>query len=328
VEDVFAALAVDVSDARRFAADAPVIRDGRNLLAMRSSRLKDEGLRYRDVWSLVGNRDPLVLAGRALDPARSMRALLRREDIARAQRLVPRVAPGAERHVAAGLLATARNQRGDATWQLNRALELSRGSEEARAAWLMLNRQSIGDGSSALPFGDLTSTEAAMVDGWRAAAAGNPSAARDAEDILASIEPGHPLYEPALRQRVGWRIAAGNPRLAEEALPMTDLLLSIANEPDDYLLRARAARQAGGFEALLMSLEGWANAAAHFRGAPLARRADDATTALESLASSPIPGDYTRWRDRVAKRLEAYGPTRDPNGGPRDVPVRAEQESR
>jgi hypothetical protein len=71
------------------------------------------------------------------------------------------------------------------------------------------------------------------------------SAVQGLDAELARLGPSDPWFENAVRLRVGWRLADGDPARAREALDLLDTSISANGSPDDLYLRARAAFAAG-----------------------------------------------------------------------------------
>ena len=68
---------------------------------------------------------------------------------------------------------------------------------------------------------------------------------RDLETDLAAVVTPRPLYEPALRLRIGWRLASGDRDRAREAITLLDTFMADYGTPSHALLRARLALAAG-----------------------------------------------------------------------------------
>jgi hypothetical protein len=88
-------------------------------------------------------------------------------------------------------------------------------------------------------------TAAAVLEGWRRSRAGRLAQVVSLEPALAATIRHEPLYEPALRLRLGWRLASGDPGLAREAIGLLDPFMADAVRPFDSMLRARLALAAG-----------------------------------------------------------------------------------
>jgi hypothetical protein len=72
--------------------------------------------------------------------------------------------------------------------------------------------------------------------------------------VLAGAVRHEPLHDAALRLRIGWRLASGDPRHAREAIALLDPFMAGAAAPRDGLLRARLAFAAGDPAAAYASL--------------------------------------------------------------------------
>jgi hypothetical protein len=75
----------------------------------------------------------------------------------------------------------------------------------------------------------------------RRAAAGDWDAVAALDAELGRIGPGEALFEQVSRLRAYWRLAAQDPEVAAEAQAIAETLLSRKWQPEDALLRARAA---------------------------------------------------------------------------------------
>jgi hypothetical protein len=146
---------------------------------------------------------------------------------------------GVERMVGTGYVELAGRTTVPSRRAFEAALELDPTRADARAGLVLAGR-----GRGEVPDG-LTPRERAVGEGWGHVAAGDPAAVRALEADLAAWEPGELLWEDALRLRLAWRVASGDPRLAAEALELSTRVLRASPAPPDLVERAAAARAAG-----------------------------------------------------------------------------------
>jgi hypothetical protein len=285
-EDVAAALALDEAGVRGLAADAPLTTDDRNLLETRTIRVTAP-LGYQGADQLLAPLDPLPARLGELDRLYLVRRLLADWDFPRAARAVEAIGDPVERMTADGIVALATERVADGRRSLRAALAQDPDAYEARIALLRSERARLAAGDP-----DLVTLAAPLADAARAVVAGwshetrhDWPALRGLEPRLAVARPGDAIYGDALRLRAAWRIASGEPAQATAALALLDLVLPMSVEPDDYVLRARAAQTAG-----------------------------DAGTALESLMQaldSTTPGAFRAVATRVAAELTTLPPAPD-----------------
>ena len=107
-----------------------------------------------------------------------------------------------------------------------------------------------------------------------------------------------PLASDAIRLRVGWRLAAGDPALAREAVALLDPLIAASPLGSDWVLRARAVAAAGDAPAAFATLHE-AVKAIH-RERPRRKLAWEALLVLESLPEGTVEAAE---RDRLERRL-------------------------
>jgi len=288
VEDVAVALALDEEGARAFAAGAQLNTDDHNLLQTHSARLlrkRNPMLRFDD---LVADDDPLLGPGLAeLDRVVMARLLTLHGRLDRARRLAEHASDPAERAAMLGLIAAAEDNRAEARRQLETALEFDPEAEEARAALLQLRRgvlERAPDPAATLGL-RLSPEERALLEGWRAAAAGDWRSVRRIDDALSGIRPPAPLAPDALRLRIGWRIAlAESEGWMHETLALADRLIPITRKPEDLVLRARVTAHAGEARATVATLFEAAS-----RMGPGGRSRKVAWEALGVLSALPEP---------------------------------------
>lgn len=233
-EHVAPAWVLDTRGARRLARGAPLNSDDHNRLA--SVAFGSQG-GFRWVDPLLADADPLADRLDRWAVAPLVRRLLDGDQRARAERLAGGLA-GADREVARGLLALDRDDDATARAAFRAALARDPQRDDARAGLLLAGRGSVVDVA-------LEPRERALAEGWRLRADGALDGIGALEPELAEWKPGELLYEEALRLRIAWRIARGDPEHAAEALALGTALLALARTPPDYLQRAQAAAGAG-----------------------------------------------------------------------------------
>jgi len=255
-ESVAAALALDDDGARRYAEGATRVSDDRNLMEMRSASIGRGAAPSLSKEDPFADYDPLLAPTPGLDRAEIVRRLLARGFDARAERVAKATQDPVERETAEALVATADERPSAAREALARALTQNPDSAQARAAKLRLERRAIvrGEATPESLLRDPSAAERAVARGWIAEEAADWSALGALDDELATLPPGRPLFEDALRLRVVWRVASGDRALARDALPLVDTLIPATSSARDEVLRARALAAAGDAEAARVAL--------------------------------------------------------------------------
>jgi len=314
-EDVAAARGLDEAATRRFASGAPISRDERNLLQMRSPQLRGKGLKPAQAQRLFAKaREEAGGAGvpAGLDPLRLVRAVLDVHDPDRALKLAEGLSQPADRLTARALVALSTGRAGPARAESDAALGIDARSAEARATALIVRRRALAAEEGALPFPDPTPLERAVAAGWRAEAQQDWPGLRAHEEALAVAKPGDALFAEAARLRAAWRVAAGDAGLGREGLALIDQVIARGDRPELLVLRARAALAAGETGGALESLAELSEVLpflARASTAPGPMRgwtpSGIAGQALELLAA--VPGEQAPDADRslVRARLEA-----------------------
>jgi hypothetical protein len=187
-----------------------------------------------------------------------VRTLIREGRLPRARRLAMAIPEGADRLVALALLDFAAGQprRGEAAL----AAAYARWPEATAPLHALLVSRAPALVAGRDPGGLLKHVQAdavasALLEGWRLQRAGREAEIEELDGRLAQAPPRHALFEPALKLRLAWRRAGGDPARAREALELLDPFLATSASMGDLLLRAGLARNAGDAAALLASLD-------------------------------------------------------------------------
>jgi predicted membrane-bound spermidine synthase len=256
VEDFAAVRVLDDLGVRALAEQSALNTDDHNHLAARASRLGAAALNGRSLRRLLKDRDPLLAGIGGLDRSAMIRILVRSNFSERATALAKSEDKALEE---TGLgwvdLESARLQQ--AARRFARARKLAPNSSDALAGLVASRIHALADGQSVegVLDADLDARLSAMIEGQRYAAAGNWDAVAALDDELSRIEPGEAFFEHASRLRIHWRLAAQGPvaieqdsaavaqnrAAAAEAQVIVERLLSQNWQPQDALLRARAA---------------------------------------------------------------------------------------
>jgi spermidine synthase len=239
-EDVAASWALDVDEARDFAATAVPLTDDQNPLATRSARIRTP-LGSARLDALFSEYEPLSLAEDELDPIYLVARLVSLGAPKRAEHLVQSVKDPTLRRAALGWGTIDRAPR-KAAALFRQALEEDPGLAAARFGLLRLLRRRVEASDPAMLelAAPLQGTPAAVVTGWRHAAAGAWDEVRALEPVLAGAGLRDPARIDALRLRIRWRSASPDPALRAEGSALGLELLRYSALTDDSLLAAQA----------------------------------------------------------------------------------------
>ena len=256
-EDVIGARAQDEAGVARIAEGSALNTDGHNLLQTRSPRILRRPLGPAGTDRVFAPYDPLRGEAAGGAGGRLVRRFLRERQLPRARRIAGAMPPGAPRRVAEALIAVASGAFAQAEAQLLAVFREEPGDAEALQELLVLRADALARGED--PDGLLPAIAAdplgrVVLEGWRRARAGRMVEVRELEGALARALPHEPLYESALRLRLGWRYASGEPKLAREAIALLDPFMAESANARDALLRARLAVAAGDRPAAYASL--------------------------------------------------------------------------
>jgi hypothetical protein len=297
VSDLEAAWVLAEDGVQAFAGDAPVNRDGHNLLETRSPRVARTP-RTRSPLRALAGFDPLPRRIREDQAVAMIRRLTARGELSRARRLVRLASEGTERVAARALVSVAAGSVERAERQLELTLEGEPRHAEARAALLRLKARRAT--TSVPPIDEpLSALERACWEGWQKRRSGQWEKLRAFDATLASADPEHPLYGDAARLRAWWRVASENLDLAREALALIDPVLATSQGPRGLMLRAEAALLAGYSRGTVSTLaelvEQWPGPTR--QGGIVAR----IRALLTRLPSEP---PFSQWKRSVEIRLE------------------------
>ena len=298
-EDAAASQLLDDAGTAAFAEGAPLNRDRRNYLQMRSPKLRIEG------------RGPLmpepllVDLGLVPEPAASLDRGLLVERLAalgfvrRASAEAERLEDPVDRLVARARIALRTGQHQQSRGALRRALELAPTHPRARALAFELDR--VGRGGL-LPEADAGPAERLVL----AAQAGIDADERDLgtwealDAQLARIPPGAAFGAAAARLRVAWRANLGGEVRLREALEQLDRLVARRDHPDDLIARARLGATLRDPVVALSSIDQWRVAFGP------AWRTSGAVPELRALVEAlPAAGRWEGWRRATLATLSA-----------------------
>ncbi len=280
VEDIASAIRLSEDDVRSFAGASPRITDDHNRLAwasMKFGRIKDNKKSIRGALMEYDPASKWLREGRAeMNSDLLIRRLLLRGQPGRAQKLAAEL-KGADSQSALGWVRLNAKDLDRARRHFLQALELEGEHRGALAGLALVEPESAHTRS-------LEPAVAAVVRGRAAGARGDWAELRSLDDALAEWSPGSLLFTEAARLRIHWRLSAGDPILAAEAVDLVDILIARNRDVTDLIIRADAAGRAG------MDDYGWASLERLFWKLPhsgrprwLARRALEASQRLRNI---------------------------------------------
>jgi hypothetical protein len=274
IEDFASAWQLDEAGVRALAQGAPLVTDDDNQLAARAANLGRRALDIPTARALFAPEDPLREAHTGLDRDVLLRTIALRGDLPRAKSLVER-GDGATRERELGWLELADGKRRGAAHRFAAARSLAPEDHAALVGLVASKRAELRLGPVAeIREAELDAPIAAVIAGWRAESGALAAAIAARDDALAQIAPGDALFREASRLRAAWRIESGDAAQRTEAVSIMERLLTYAAGPEDALLHARAAIEAGQIDAAWGSLERIsALAPVGERGRDIARRA-------------------------------------------------------
>ena len=261
VEDVLTALSMDEANIRRFAADAPLLTDDFNRMATESAVAmeREETLAFGELIELSLPYDPRLQAGSWVHrnfpvdlnfgyiSERLERSGFKRHAVELAETLEELNSPESLLLIGMGL-----NRQGEAFESqrvLLSALLADPQDDQARFALLRpwLNRLERPDTPGYVTdlASRLTGSQAAVVEGWQAAARQDWQRLVELDPDLAGTRPTDQWYLESVKLRADWRIKVTTPeyqpRLAREAKRLIDNAIATFQDPDFYSMRVAAA---------------------------------------------------------------------------------------
>ncbi len=255
-EDLIAGWSLDREGAQRFSATADSNTDDRNQLATRSAGLGKGALRGEVANQLFAPFDPLPARSAKIEATYLVRRLAGRSEWARAMKLAKKQRDPTQRLTDMGW-ATSTESPSRAIAHFRAALERDPSAQSARFGLLKaLRRPSRADDPDMLELAEpLEGAAAAVVSGWRLAAAGDWEALRKLEPELASAEWFEPAYPDAQRLRAQWRAESDDPELRAEAVAIASDFLRTSGLSEDLLVGARVFAAANQGESALQLLQ-------------------------------------------------------------------------
>ena len=261
VEDVLTALMMDEANIERFAAGAPLLTDDFNRMATESAVAmeREETLTFGELIELSLPYDPRLQAGSWVHrnfpvnlnfgyiSERLERGGYKRHAVDLADTLEELNSPESLLLIGMGL-----NRQGEALESqriLLSALLADPQDNQARFAllrpWLNRLEQPDTPGYVTDIASRLTGSQAAVVEGWRAAAQQDWQRLVELDPELARTRPTDQWYLESVKLRADWRIKVTTPeyqpQLAREAKRLIDNAIAIFQDPDFYSMRVAAA---------------------------------------------------------------------------------------
>jgi len=302
VEDVVAGWSLDLEGARHFAEGADPNTDDRNQLATRSAGLGSDSLRVRRANQILSRFDPLASRADELHITYLVRRLATRNELERAVSLARGQQNATQRLTNLGWAASAESP-SRAVKQFLAALKRDPTSQSALFGLLSMRRPGVeANNPEVLETAErLEGAAAAVVSGWRLAAAGEWTALSDLEPELASAEWFDPAYPDAQRLRVQWRTASDDPASRAEAVEIAREILRNSALSDDLIIGTRAFMAADQAEGALQLL----NALSKQRIRPVLVRAG--IELVDSLPPEIDAEQRVTIRDRLIRQRGAVG---------------------
>ena len=261
VEDVLTALAMDEANIRRFADGAPLLTDNFNRMATESAVAmeREETLSFGELIELSLPYDPRLQAGSWVHrnfpidlnfgyiSERLERGGYKRHAVELAETLEALNSP--ESLLLIGMGLERQGEEFESQRILLSALLANPQDDQARFALLRpwLNRLELPNTPGYVTdlAGRLTGSQAAVVEGWGAAAQQDWQRLVELDSDLARTRPTDQWYLESVKLRADWRIKVTNPeyqpQLAREAKRLIDNAIAIFQDPDFYSMRMAAA---------------------------------------------------------------------------------------
>ena len=261
VEDVLTALAMDEANIQRFADGAPLLTDNFNRMATESAVAmeREETLVFGELIELSLPYDPRLQAGSWVHrnfpvdlnfgyiSERLERGGYKRHAVELAETLEELNSP--ESLLLIGMGLERQGEEFESQRVLLSALLADPQDDQTRFALLRpwLNRLELPDTPGYVTdlAGRLTGSQAAVVEGWRAAARQDWQRLVELDSGLARTRPTDQWYLESVKLRADWRIKVTTPefqpRLAREAKRLIDNAIAIYQDPEFYSMRVAAA---------------------------------------------------------------------------------------
>ena len=256
-EDLLSARVQDEDGVGRVSEGAPVNSDRHNILQTRSPRVLANALAAVGTDRVLAPYDPVRSDAAGPEGPHLVQRFIRDGRLPRARRTAAAMAPGVPRRFANALIdvASGAGPRGEA--ELLRIVREQPDSRDALRALMVRRGDALTRGEDPdglLPAIAADPLAAAVLEGWRRSKAGRLREVEELEPVLAAAVRHEPLHEPALRLRLGWRLAGGDRARAREAIALFDPFMAESARPPDAMLRARLALAAGDAPAAYASL--------------------------------------------------------------------------
>jgi predicted membrane-bound spermidine synthase len=255
-EDLIAGWSLDREGAKRFSAGADINTDDRNQLATRSAGLGTRSLSAQRANQILSRLDPIPSRATELKTTYLVRRLAIRDELGRAVNLARSLQDATQRVTNLGWAASGESSK-RAVSNFRAALKRDPTSQSARFGLLAVRRRAVeAGGPEVLELAEpLVGAAAAVISGWRLAAAGEWSALRELESELASAEWFDPAYQDAQRLRTRWRIESGDPALRAEAVEIARDSLRNSGLSEDLIIGAQAFAVTNQGESALQLLD-------------------------------------------------------------------------
>ncbi len=254
VEDILASRELDSQGSLMFAAGAPVISDGRNLLKIRSPRVLSQPINLALVDAIFGTWDPLNQTTDGMDRVYMARRLLERKQVVRARRVAAATHDPLARQTIEGMIAIAENHIKKGVQILTDVLRRDPGHAEAVATIIQLFRSN-RRGQPTVTLNPLLSEHArALIHVWQLERENEWEQLRSMDSSLLIEDPSHPLYDDCLSVRVSWRLEFDDPVLIQQSLALSEKLVQQRALAPSFILRARAASKAENYPIMLAML--------------------------------------------------------------------------
>jgi spermidine synthase len=246
IEDFAPIRLLDEAGVRKLAEGGVPNTDDRNFLAARAARLGDDTLSDPAARVLWKHLDPLLAGTDGLDRYALIRRLVATNHVDRATALAL-TSDGALQETGLGWVEVGQARLGRAVRHFERALKLDPGSSEATSGLVMSRFSDLTAGKPVEGISEarLEPRVAAVIAGWRRAAANDWDAVAALDGELARFQPGEALFHEAGRLRARWRLAADGSERSAEAQAIMANLLARKWMGADAILYARAAVAAG-----------------------------------------------------------------------------------